>query len=59
MDHATEDYSRLIAKWHEKRNQNVHMIVAEGRDNRPRVAAVMHGRSRIRVDVIDQGIWTD
>jgi hypothetical protein len=59
LDHAIEYYLQLIAKWEEKRNQNVQMIATKERDDRPRVATITCEGVRTRVDAMEQGIQTD
>jgi hypothetical protein len=45
-------------KWQEKRNQNLHMIVEEEHEDRPRVVLFMQGGRITGVNVTYQGIRT-
>jgi hypothetical protein len=55
LDHATKDCPRLIAKWKEKRNTNVQMVIAEKHNEQPNITVVMRGGTRTGVDLMDQG----
>jgi hypothetical protein len=55
LDHVMEDFPQLIAKWQEKTNANVQMIVTKECDDTHKVASVTHGRTRTGSDVTDQG----
>jgi hypothetical protein len=44
----------LIAKWKEKRNTNLEMIIAKKNNEQPKITVVTRGGMRNRGDVIDK-----
>jgi hypothetical protein len=61
LDHATKYFPLLVVKWkargnrNHNPNQNVQKISAEKCNEGSRIAVVMHGGSRTRTDVVNEG----